>query len=124
MDGLVAKDASNGFLWPATEVKSERVMGKPSSTIPWDSQASPAGPAVTYDVVCGTFPLVGGFFSDAFCVGPNTLSTSIIDSAIPTAGRGLYFLERAGTGAGCVGTYGSGFNPATSRDPALAATCP
>ena len=124
VDRLDCNDASVSFLWPAVEVQNERVTGSSPSTISWDSQVTTAGTAATYDVVRGTLSALNGFL-DATCFAQNVAAISTTDALTPfPAGTGLYYLERAGTGPGCVGTYGTGFNPATSRDPVLGAKCP
>jgi len=125
-DGLInvldCNDGSSSFLWPATEVQSEQITGKPLSTISWDAQASFAGSGVTYDVVRGSLSQLNGF-ADAVCHAPNLIGTTATDSTVPGAGTGLYFLERAGTGnAECVGTYGAGTT--AGRDAFLTAICP
>jgi hypothetical protein len=49
-------------------------------------------------------------------------SAGATDGTTPPAGGGFYYVERA---EGCTaGTWGSGFAPATSRDPVLNAACP
>ena len=125
IDVLDCNDASTSFLWPAAEVTNERVTGGPNAVISWASQAGTAGFGVTYDVVCGTIRHLNGF-TDAFCMAPNISATSINDFGILPAGTGTYYLERAGSGAGCVGTFGTGGSPPTSRDATLATTanCP
>ena len=123
IDALDCNDASGTILWPATEVQNDHIAGKPLSTLTWDSQSASAGSGVTYDVVRGTLAALNGF-SNAVCHAPNLSAATTTDGTVPAAGTGLYFVERAGSGAGCVGTYGSGFAPATSRDTFIAATCP
>ena len=123
IDVLDCNDASNSILWPAIEVQNERITGKPLSTLTWDSQAAFAGSGVTYDVVRGSLSQLNGF-TNAVCHAPDLAAPTTTDATVPGAGTGLYFLERAGSGAGCVGTYGTGFAPATSRDTVLAPICP
>lgn len=123
IDVLDCNDTTGTIRWPGTEVQNERVVGKPNSTISWDSQTGTAGTGVTYDVVRGTLANIAGF-TDSVCMTPNTAASSANDATLPLPGQGLYFQERAGTGAGCVGSYGAGFSPATSRDTVLAAKCP
>jgi hypothetical protein len=126
-DGLIdildCNDGLSSILWPAYEVQNEQITGKPLSTLTWDSQAITSGSGVTYDVVRGSLSLLNGF-TNAVCHAPNLAAPTTTDGTIPAAGAGLYFLERAGSGLGCVGTYGSGFAPATSRDTVLAPICP
>lgn len=123
VDQLDCNDGAPSILWPAVEVQNETVVGHPVSTISWSSQAATAGSGATYDVVRGSLANLSGF-TDAACLAPNLAAVSTNDASVPTPGHGFYYVERAGTGAGCVGTYGSGFSPATSRDPALGAICP
>jgi len=78
---------------------------------------------VTYDVVRGSLALLNGF-TDAACHAANLAATTTTHMGVPAPGAGLWFLERAGSGTGCVGTYGSGFQPANSRDPVLGPKCP
>lgn len=119
IDVLDCNDASNQIFWPAIEVQNQRVSRATLTTSndSWDDQSGFAGPGVTYDEVRGTLSKVAGF-TDAACHNANDSIASSPDPDMPPNGNGFYYLVRAGSGAGCVSTYGSG------RDAALNPVCP
>ena len=128
VDGLInvldCAPANSTLLWRPVEVQNERVTGQSTSTLSWDPQTEMSGSGVTYDVIRGTLANVNGF-TDHTCFANNFGATMLNDSDPLAAGQGFYYLERAGSTPGCVGTYGAA--SLGSRDPVVAAvvgTCP
>ena len=87
-------------------------------TMHWDSQVSTDGLEVRYDVIKGLLSELrsSGTYDGAICLLDRSAETQVIDSGIPPAGDGYYFLARARTDCG-VPPYG----PGDRRDPSM---CP
>jgi hypothetical protein len=86
------------------------------TTITWSAAAF----ATNYDVVrggTGSFP-VGPGGADEVCFD-NLASTTLVDSAVPTAGAGFWYLSRGQNACG-TGSYGTQSN----GTPRTSTTCP
>jgi hypothetical protein len=117
IDQLDCADANPMVWWPPIEVRGFMGMMGPSKSMDmsWPSQSDTAGPSVAYDLIRGSLANPSG---TAFCLGSNQTSTSISDASLLPPG-GYYFMVRADSGSGCIGTYGT-----SSRDTFAATTCP
>jgi hypothetical protein len=117
IDALDCNDASNQIYWPAIEVQGQRVTRVSLTTVTdaWADQSSTSGPGVSYDEIRGHLSKVANF-TDVACHTPNTTLTSSDDPDLPATGDGFYYLVRAGSGTGCVGTYGDSTVTPDPRD--------
>ena len=103
---------------PDTDVR--HVGWNDKVTLRWDT----AGP-VSYDVVRGAVgPLhqIGDFAHPSVltnCQTNDASSASTVDTTVPIAGKGLWYLARATHGCGQVGTYNDGTEE-HDRDPRIA----
>jgi hypothetical protein len=76
-------------------------------TLSWDSVSAQSGSGARYDVVRGSIDqLPVGAGVDETCLALQRNPTTIVDAAVPTSGRGFYYLVRATNVCG-TGSYGS-----------------
>jgi hypothetical protein len=100
------------------EVRNVRWTGR--SEMAFDLQDDRFGVNLDYDIVSGALSELraDGGFDRALCAAPGWLDSPYVDSSVPPAGDGSYYLVRV-TGPAGVGTYGDGAPPARPnlRDP-------
>ena len=95
------------------------VFGSDRVTLSWDSAAPTAGSSTEHQVLRGLVAeLPVGGASDS-CIVPGTLAASAVDTDVPPAGAGYWYLVRARNACG-TGTYGA----TSDGSPRLDSSCP